>query len=145
MNERIDNSSPESYSAQCTCGGDYPWHDNDCPMYGSGDALAEVERLRALIGEMKQEWVKCHNWGQRPDDTLRNIEHLTACALAPAPNARIAPVPSNPLLDRLESRKAMVRAPAEDETDELSPFWVDGYCAGIDTAMTAIRGRGESK
>ena len=90
MNERIDDSSPAPCSVQCTCRGDYPWHDNDCPMYGDGDALAEVERLRALIGQMKQEWVNCHNWGQRPDDTLRKIEHLIACALAPAPNSGIS-------------------------------------------------------
>jgi hypothetical protein len=85
-NAASGGTSESPCSVQCTCDGDYPWHDVDCPMYGTGDALTEVERLRALIGMMKQEWVQYHNWGQNPLDTLRNIEHLTACGLAPAPN-----------------------------------------------------------
>ena len=46
----------------------------------------ERDRLRALIEQMKEETVRCYNWGQRHDDTVRNIEHLIACALDPAPN-----------------------------------------------------------
>jgi len=89
-NAASEGTSASPCSVQCTCDGDFPWHDNDCPMYGTGDALAEVERLRALIGKMKEQWVRCHTWGQPPTTTLRNIEHLIACGLAPAPNAQIS-------------------------------------------------------
>ena len=49
----------------------------------------ERDRLLALIGQMKEETVKVHYWGQRLDVTVCNIEHLIACALAPAPNKAI--------------------------------------------------------
>ena len=47
----------------------------------------ETERLRALIRKMKAECVQTYSWGRPPVDALRAIEHLTACALDPAPDA----------------------------------------------------------
>jgi len=59
--------------------------------YCLANEISETERLRALMGKMKQEWVQYHNWGQNPLDTLRNIEHLIARGLDPAPNAGAVP------------------------------------------------------
>ena len=65
----------------------------DDPAFSRGCALAnmsremerETNRLRDLCCQIKEQCVQTYTWGRHSGDTLRRIEHLTACALDPAP------------------------------------------------------------
>ena len=63
--------------------------------YGMKHDVCEAERLRALLGKMKEEWTQYYLWGKRPGDALRAIEHLIACGLDPAPNPKANDLRSN--------------------------------------------------
>ena len=83
--------------------GDYCLVDEARKSIPSTDLLAERDRLRALIVQIKEECVQAYIWGKNITDAIRAIEHLTACGLDPAPNtANMTLTNTTPTKDRNE-------------------------------------------